>query len=225
MEVRTADRAARVPLGDLARLAHGDLPSLVVVAEHRITGVCGVERHRRAARALVNRDENSLGTTAQTCGGDDHLVPPAPAAAVATATATATAAEAATATAAAAAATTTARTLLRDVDAERATFEILAVELVERLLGALRGGHLDKAEPARLTGHPIQHERDLADLAAGGELLVDEVLSGVEREVTDVQTIRHVTLTLWRHSRFGQTPASRSEGEVWIALYENAPAV
>ena len=68
-------------------------------------------------------------------------------------------------------------------------------------------------------------ERDLANFTAGGELLVDQIFGGVKREVTDVQTIRHVTLTLWRHSRIRQTPTSRSEGEVLIALYENAAGV
>jgi len=206
MEMRAADRAARVLLRNGPRLAHGKLPRLVILAHDGITDIRGMERERGAARAFVHRDEHALGTTAQPCGGCGHLVPPAAAtatvAAAATAAAAAAVAAATTTTAAAATATATAaRTLLRDVDAERATFKILTVELVEGLLGTLLRRHLDEAEATRLTGHPIQHERDLADFTAGRELLVDEIFGGVEREVTDVQTIRHVTLTLWRHSK------------------------
>jgi hypothetical protein len=80
---------------------------------------------------------------------------------------------------------------LRDVDAKRATFEVLLVELVERLLGALRRCHLDEAEAARLTGHPVEHQLDLFDFTARGELLLDKIFSGVEGQVADVQTISH----------------------------------
>jgi hypothetical protein len=80
---------------------------------------------------------------------------------------------------------------LRNVDAEGATFEILLVELVERLLGALGRGHLDKTEAARLAGHPVEHERDFFDLATGGELLLDQIFGCVEGQIADVKTISH----------------------------------
>jgi 3-oxoacyl-ACP reductase-like protein len=108
--------------------------------------------------------------------------------ATAATTTTTAAAEAATA-----AATTTTATgaLLRDVNAQRASFEILLVQLVERLLGALGRRHLDEAETARLASHPVEHQLDLFDFTARGELLLDQVFSGVEGQVADVQTISH----------------------------------
>src|SRR5689334_17004795 len=96
VKVRTADRAPGVLLGDLTGLSHGKLPRLVVIALDGISRVRGMERHRRPARALVNRDEDALGPAAQASGGGQcHLVPP-----TATAAAVITAAEAAAATAA-----------------------------------------------------------------------------------------------------------------------------
>jgi hypothetical protein len=121
--------------------------------------------------------------------GLDRLGGPRAATAATAATTTAAAAEAATA--AATTTTATAGTLLRDVDAQRAPFEILLVQLVERLLGALGRRHLDEAETARLAGHPVEHQLDLFDFTARGELLLDQVFSGVEGQVADVQTISH----------------------------------
>jgi len=112
-------------------------------------------------------------------------------AAAVTATATAAAATAEATTAAAATTTAATRALLRDVNAEGATLEILLVQLVERLLGALGRRHLDEAETARLAGHPVEHQLDLFDFTARGELLLDQVFSGVEGQVADVQTISH----------------------------------
>jgi hypothetical protein len=82
---------------------------------------------------------------------------------------------------------------LRNVDAERATFEVLLVQLVERLLGAFRRGHLDEAEATRLTGHPVEHERDFLDLTAAPKLLLDQFFGCVKRQVANVQTISHST--------------------------------
>jgi hypothetical protein len=67
----------------------------------------------------------------------------------------------------------------------------LAIQIVEGLLRAFLRCHLDKAETARAAGHPIQHQGNFTNLAARGELLLDEIFSGVKREVTNVQTIRH----------------------------------
>ena len=192
MEMRAADRAARVLLRNGPRLAHGKLPRLVILAHDGVTDIRGMERERRTTGAFVHRDEHALGTTAQPCGGCSHLVPPAAATTTVAAAATAAAAvAAATTTAAAATTATAARTLLRDVDAERATLEILTVELVQSLLGTFLRRHLDEAEAARLTGHPVEHQLDLLDLTARGELLLDQIFSGVEGQVADVQTISH----------------------------------
>jgi hypothetical protein len=145
-------------------------------------------------------------------------------AAEAAATTAATTTEATAATTAAAAATRAA--LFGDVDAKAATLEVLTVEVLDRLLGTFGGGHLHEAEAAGLAGHPIQHERHFADFAASRKTLRDEILSGVEREITDVQTIRHETSSLCAaFENFRQAPTSRTEGEVTIALYENAARV
>ena len=109
------------------------------------------------------------------------------------ATAEATAATATTATTTTAATT---RTLLSDIDAQRPTFEILTIEVLDGLLGALGGRHLHEAETTRLTGHPVEHQGNLADLTAGRELLRDEIFGGVIRKVADVQTIGHLRTVL-----------------------------
>jgi hypothetical protein len=111
---------------------------------------------------------------------------------------------------------------LRDIDAQRAALEILTVEVLERLLSALGGRHLDEAETTGLTGHPVEHQCNLADLAAGREELRDEVFSSVIREVANVQTIRHFGLFSLAASKKRQTPTSRTEGEVVIALNETS---
>jgi hypothetical protein len=110
---------------------------------------------------------------------------------------------------------------LRDIDAECATFEILTIEIRDRLLGAFLRCHLDEAEATRLTGHPVQHQGNLADLAAARKELGDEVFGRVIGKVANVQTVRHSDCSLWRLEK-RQTPTSRSEGEVAIALNETS---
>jgi hypothetical protein len=80
---------------------------------------------------------------------------------------------------------------LRHVDAQRATLEVLTVQLGEGLLGTLGRRHLDEAKAARLAAHAIDHDVDRQDFAALGETLREEMLGGVKREITDVETIRH----------------------------------
>jgi hypothetical protein len=82
---------------------------------------------------------------------------------------------------------------LRNVDSERATFEVLLVELVECLLGTFRRGHLDEAEAARLARHSVEHEGDFLDLTAGTKLLFDQFFGRVKRQVANVETISHST--------------------------------
>jgi hypothetical protein len=73
-----------------------------------------------------------------------------------------------------------------------------------------------------LTGHPVEHQGNLADLAAGTKVLGDEILRGVIRKVANVQTIRHFRkLTLCRLSET-TTPPSRTEGEIVFALNETS---
>jgi hypothetical protein len=131
------------------------------------------------------------------------------------------------ATATATTATTTAtRTLLSDIDAQRATLEILTIEVVDRLLSALGRCHLDEAEAARLTGHPVEHQSDFLDLTTRCKLLVDQVLGGVEGKVTDVKTIRHVRTFLSGGLRTRQTsPTAARRAKSSIALNDDVVSV
>jgi 2-methylaconitate cis-trans-isomerase PrpF len=103
---------------------------------------------------------------------------------------TTVAATAATATAAAAVATTTAATaagfVLRFIDFQRATAEVLAVE---GLHGALRIGarHFHEAEAARLARVAIVHERDLFDGAVSGEQGTHGIFRGAEGEISNIE--------------------------------------
>jgi hypothetical protein len=67
----------------------------------------------------------------------------------------------------------------------------LTIQVGDRLLGALRRGHLDEAEAARLTGHPVEHQGDLSDLSARCKPLRDQIFGGVKWQVANVQTITH----------------------------------
>src|SRR5262245_62061688 len=109
---------------------------------------------------------------------------------------TATAAAAATTTAITAASTGAARTtaraaLLRDIDPERASSEVLAVEVGDRLPRGVRTRHLDEAESARLTAHTIEHQVDGLYFSGGCKVLCDEVLGGVVGQVAHIQSARH----------------------------------
>jgi hypothetical protein len=146
--------------------------------------------------------------------------------ATAAATTTVTTAIAAAAEATAATTTTATRTaLLRDIDAERTAFEVLTVEVRQRLLSAFLRRHLDEAEAARAAGHPVKHQSNLADLATGGEALRNQIFSRVKREVANIQTIRHFGHFSLAASTHTNPAHSRNEGEVHIALYENAGRV
>jgi hypothetical protein len=109
---------------------------------------------------------------------------------------------------------------LRDIDAERATLEVLTVELGKRLLSAFRGGHLDEAEAARLTTHAIDHDVDGENFTALGEPLSQQVLGGVKRKISNIETIRHSDSS-WRRSEQKQASSGRTGGEVAFALVEN----
>jgi hypothetical protein len=116
---------------------------------------------------------------------------------VTTATAAATAASAAASTAAEATTTTTATTaaataaFLSLVHTERAPIERRAVELGDRGLGLSSIAHGDEAEATRAAGVPVRHDVNVDDLSALGKGLAEGIDSGVEREVTDVQTLTH----------------------------------
>jgi hypothetical protein len=139
-----------------------------------------------------------------------------------TAATTPTTATATTTTAAAAAAS---RAILGDVNAERTTLEILTIEIVEGLLRTLLRRHLDEAEAARAARHPIQHQGNLANLAARGKPLLDEIFGGVKREVTNVQTIRHFGHFSLAASNWMKSPSAARRTKPWIALNENAGRV
>ena len=90
----------------------------------------------------------------------------------------------------AAAATTTAATaagfVLRFIDLERATAEVLAVQ---GLHGALRIGarHFHEAEAARLARVAVVHQRDLFDRAVGSEQGAHRIVGGAEGKISNVK--------------------------------------
>ena len=177
-----------------------------------------MKRDRRLTRALVNRDEHALGTTPKLCRWvhqrsppprpprppppprpprSPPRSPPPPKPPPPATTAAATRA-----------------TLLRDVDAERATFEILTIEIAERLLGAFLRRHLDEAEAARADPSSGPASRRPRDLATRGKALRNQIFSGVKRKVTNVQTIRHFGHFSLAASKHTNPSHSRNEGEV-----------
>ena len=76
-----------------------------------------------------------------------------------------------------AAATAAAVPVARFVDLERPAFELLAVQLLNRLLRIGVGAHLDKAEAAGLSGGPIGDDGDRLAHARLSEQLF-EILGG-----------------------------------------------
>ena len=103
----------------------------------------------------------------------------------AAATAAAATTEAAAATTAAAAAATLTRTSL--VDGEVATIDVLAVERSDRSVAFLSRGELDETEATGATGFAIHDEGRAGDVAVSREELAKLILSGLEREITDVK--------------------------------------
>jgi hypothetical protein len=146
------------------------------------------------------------------------------AAAIVATAATAAAATAIPTTTTTAAAATAGGTILSDVHAKRTALEVLAIEIIERLLGTLLRRHLDEAEAARAASHPVQHQSNFANLATCSETLGDQVLGGVKRKVTNVQTIRHFGTFLSRGSNIRENHPQPLGGRILrIALNENAP--
>lgn len=111
------------------------------------------------------------------------------AAAATTATEAAAATAAAAATEAAAATTAAAATLTRTslVDGEVATIDVLAVERSDRSVAFLSRGELDETEATGATGFAIHDEGRAGDVAVSREELAKLILSGLEREITDVK--------------------------------------
>jgi hypothetical protein len=146
------------------------------------------------------------------------------AAAAATATtaasaATTTAAAAATATtkaAAATAATTTTAigTLLRLVHAKGTTVEHRAVELSDRFGSLLICTHGHESKTARLTRLAIGHQVNVGHFADGGEGAAHTLGRRAERQVSDINTISHMSSIRCCGSREGPTiqRAIRIEG-------------
>jgi hypothetical protein len=125
------------------------------------------------------------------------LIAVATATTTATATVTATAAAATTAVTTAATATAARLALLGLVHAERATVEGLAVHAFDGLGGFLGRAHRDEREAARAAGLAIGHEVDVADISELLKRSADAIGSGVEREVSNVQTSVHRACSNW----------------------------
>src|SRR6185312_12467298 len=122
-----------------------------------------------------------------------------------TAAATATVAAAtgrttATVTAATAVATGagTARSALASlVDVQCTALELMAIELLDRLLGFLVAAHFDEAETAGATGGTVHHHRGRLDRAGLGEQSPQVVIRGFEVEVSDEKLLSHVSCRSW----------------------------
>lgn len=93
-----------------------------------------------------------------------------------------------------AAAAATRRALLGLVDAQRTAVDVLAVDLVDRLLGLIRGAHRHEREAARTAGLAIEDDVDVRDLTVAREELADGVAGGVEGKVAYVQSGAHGSL-------------------------------
>ena len=107
----------------------------------------------------------AIATTAATAAATTTAAAAATTTAVAATTAATTTATAATAakSAATAAAATTATTILGLLHGHRATLQVAAVELLDRLAGLVFGRHLDEAEAARPAGVTVGDDLGLGD--------------------------------------------------------------
>jgi hypothetical protein len=126
------------------------------------------------------------------------------AAAAAAATAATAASTAATATAAAVAAAATKATaataaalgtLFSLVDAKGTSVEVRPIHGLDGLLGLSRRAHRHKPEPARLTRCPIGHDVNVGHLADSRERLTNSLTRRRKRQVADIQTRSHVSLS------------------------------
>jgi hypothetical protein len=116
--------------------------------------------------------------------------------------ASATAATIATATAAAAVSTTTTAPAVpsaagtffawaRFIDRQRTTFQRFTVELIDRVLCVCFTRHCDESEAAGFAGEFVLHEHHFADSARLSKQILKIRLSGVEREIPDVEFGAH----------------------------------
>jgi hypothetical protein len=162
----------------------------------------------------------AIATVAATATAVAAAAATATAAAATTTTATAPAATttaAAGATAAAAAATTAATrlALFRLVHADRAAFDERSVELLDGVLRFLRRAHRHEAEAARLAAVTVRHDVNVDHLAERSESGAERLCGGLERQISDIQTITHGSLsTRSRGSSFfvkSSVPMSRQD--------------
>src|SRR5438477_235396 len=84
------------------------------------------------------------------------------------------------------------RLRVRDLDRDPPAVELTPVQLGDRGLRLLRGGHFDEAEAPRLAREPIGDDRRGKHVAALGEELSKSVARGRVGETADVQFGRHV---------------------------------
>jgi hypothetical protein len=98
------------------------------------------------------------------------------------------------------------RSVLGDVDAERSTTEILAVELLDRRIGLGVVRELDEGDPARTARLAVDRQVDVDDLSRRRQELRQVVLGGLVAEVADENSGRN------RSPPAGNGPAPSGRG-------------
>src|SRR5688572_32237498 len=74
---------------------------------------------------------------------------------------------------------------------ELTAVELVAIEARDRLLSLLGRGHLDEAEPARLAGVPVGHDRGGLHNTGLGEEFPETFRGRGERETADEKFLSH----------------------------------
>lgn len=78
-----------------------------------------------------------------------------------------------------------------NVDAQRAAFEVFAIEHFDSLLSLFSCGHLDKAEAAAAAGFAVGNNRSGNDLASASKVITKSVTGCAVGKVSYVQGLVH----------------------------------